>query len=263
MLRWVAATAAVLGTLTACSGSGKVPSATADLTDPNSAVHKALGTMEGLNSYRMIMAFSPEGTDIPAQVDFDRSNYDERITDPSSGEVAELIVSDYLYVRHCSDADHCDAWARSAPLSASPGRSLVRVPSLGGFTTTEPETPAFAAVDLATGWHESGASTATLAGQIDLGKTIAENQIRNAIAAGYTRSEAQQLIADPLAEPSPTGVPQSTIELEFSPDDYPYFKSVRIGVPGDDTNPYFVVSFSRFNDVSVEAPADYTMAPAD
>lgn len=226
-------------------------------------MHKALGAMEGLTSYRMDMAFSPEGTDIPAQVDVDRGNYDERITDPSSGDVAELIVSDYLYVRHCSDADHCDEWARSAPPSASPGKSLVRVPSLGGYTTTEPETLAFAAVDLATGWHQSGGSTATLVGQIDLPQTITENQIRNAIAAGYTRSEAQQLIADPLAEPSPTSVPQSTIELEFSPADYSYFRSVRIDVPGDDANPYFVVSFSRFNDVSVEAPADYTTAPSD
>ncbi len=213
--------------------------------------------MARLNSYHMKLTLSPEGTDVTIPIDYERGKYDEKITDPS-GDSTELNTAGGLFTRNCSNANHCDQWVlrpRNVPslstiTSATPNRYTA--PTLGGLTTVFPETLAFAAVDIAMGWQTKEGSPATLDGQVNLERAIAENRSRVGIPTdtpGYTNG------------PSTTALPLSTIEVQLDGSG-PYYQTVKIYVPGDPNNPYLVVDYSRFNDVSVDAPGNYTIGPS-
>jgi hypothetical protein len=256
MLRWAVATAAIIATVSGCSSSSSGPAITLDVSNPDAAVQRATDAMSHLNSYHMDMTFSPEGTDITVPAEFDRGNYYERISDPEKGESTELILAGGFFTRQCSGQDHCEQWVRTdfdvPSATILPTRSRYAAPTLGGLTTVFPETLALTAVDLASGWQVKEGSADTLVGQVDLSRTIDENRSRNGIPT------------DPgpdVMSSSPVEVPPSTIELHLSTEG-PYFQSVRIGIPGDPADPYFVVEFSRYNDVSVQAPSEYTTGPS-
>lgn len=214
--------------------------------------------MARLNSYHMKLTLSPEGTDITIPIDYERGKYDEKITDPTSGEITELSTAGGLFTRNCSDADHCNQWVLQPPNGPSPSTitaatpNRYAAPTLGGLTTVFPETLAFTAVDIAMGWQTKEGSPATLDGQVDLERAIDENRSRVGIPTdtpGYTN------------EPSTTALPLSTIEVQVDGSGS-YYQTVQIYVPGDPNNPYLVVDFSRFNEVSVTTPGDYTVGPS-
>ncbi|MEO8457584.1 MAG: hypothetical protein ABI559_07225 [Chloroflexota bacterium] len=248
MLRHVAAVAIVAASVSACSTSSS-SSERIDTSDPNTAVRQARESMAGLGSYHMQLTFSPEDNSVTVPVDYDDGDYYEKITDPASGGVTELIMADSLYTRTCDGAT-CEPWIRKDSPVTTAGSPLgtknrYSAPSLGGLTTTFPETLAFTAVEIATGWQALPGSPTILIGQVDLGQAVTENRTR----AGNPPASGQ---------PSDSPLQPSTIELTLS-DSGPYFERVRIDLPGNELDPYFVADFSKINDVSVEAPGEYTI----
>jgi hypothetical protein len=241
--------------MTACSGSSEEPGATIDVSEPTAAVRQASEAMSNLSSYHMELTLSPEGTDIRIPIDYERGKYLEKITDPNSGESTELITAGGLFTRTCQTSDHCEEWVLQPSNGPGPGLIPMTTPSrywaptLGGATTFFPETLAFSAVDLATGWRIKDGSSGLIVGQVDLVAAINENWSRIGIPTDTVTPSS-----------SPTEIPLSTVELQLSGEG-PHFQTVTVYVPGDPNDRYLVVDFSRFNDVSVEAPSDYTTAP--
>lgn len=246
--------AALLLTITACSGSGGELTATIDVTNPGAAVRQASEAMANLDSYHMELTLSPEGTDFTIAIDYERGKYLEKIADPTSNEVTELNTAGGLFIRDCTDPDDCEEWVLQQSNGPSPSSIPMMTPSrywaptLGGLTTFFPETLAFSAVDIATGWRIKDGRT--IVGEVDLDGAINENWSRIGIPTGT-----------PPPSASATDIPPSTVEVQLSTSG-PYFQAVTISVPGDPNDPYLVVKFSRFNDISVEAPSDYTTGPS-
>lgn len=232
------------------------------ISDPDGLVDRSLANMQALESYRMEMAFSPEGVDIPILVDYDRDRYYELITDPSDdGGKTELIAADgYVYVRFCEeDPERCEVWERS--------ESTLPIPSLGGLTTTVPEILALVAVDLASNWHQAstGGSGTTLSGEVNFLLAVEESRRRALLAGGLSEEEVDSSIQDQRDGRDPTEYPLLRVDVTIDRQEQ-FLSLVTLTVPADeeagtDDDVYFYAKYSRLNDVTVEPPTEFETVP--
>jgi hypothetical protein len=260
-------------------------------SDPVAFLERARSTMAGLDSYRQELSLSPEGPAISFQIDYSKpDSYYERLLESPGDANFELIQKDgSLYVRHCRDIPNdCEEWEQSE------ANEYANVPSLGGLTGVAPETLGITSLDLVTDIARveeislGGERVIQLNGAIDLNQLFFKNLLRVTGAAGELLeacSESSTVIigtdgtreasgpttmcktlayADWLREQNdgadPPDTPPSTIRLWISPDDA-LVRQIVITVPGRDKDAYLETKYSRFNDVTIEAPED--AVPAD
>jgi hypothetical protein len=249
-VRYVVTTVLLLTGVVGCSSQDE----DAEVGDPQTLIDDALTNMVALESYRMDMAFSPEGQDIEFFAEYDNGKYYEYLGEPETSNFTELVLADGgLYVRFCED-DECEPWDRH--------EHTVGVPSLGGLTTTAPETMGLAAVQLGREWTVSthSGSSATLKTDVDLAEVIQANQRSVLRDAGFSEEEIEAAIQEQF-ESDVSAEPAVEMRLDVVVDlDEKLIMKVTLTAPeGEDgeTDEYFHTVYSRYNDVSVEVPEEY------
>ncbi len=204
--------------------------------------------MDALTSYRMDITFSPEGDPFATIVDYaDPGDYYYLLL--FEGESLEaIVVGDSAYNRNCSDyPDDCEPW--SLPEERPP------ISSLGGLTTVIPETLPFVilelAVDPAFAGREDidGQPVDHLTASVKLGRSILENKSRELRKVDIEDPEIEDALGNPLV----AFEPDARVDLWVSPNDAVIHR-ILISVPGDPDDPYLDITFSRFNEVVVDAP---------
>ncbi len=242
--------------LLGCSESESNDAAAPEPSDISALIPRSLTAIESLHSYRMEITFSPEGEPLTTIADFAKPgdyHYIFGLSDDPS-EVAELIeVGDLSYSRLCENyPDDCEPW--SLPEERFP------ISSLGGLTTFVPETLGFVTLELATdptfiaNEQFEGQTLFHLKASVNLSRAICENQLRALLAA-----EPQDVEAELASHREECGqlnfeaVPPSAVDVWLFPADF-RIHHLRIGIPGDEMDPYLEVDYSQFNEISIEAP---------
>jgi len=250
--------------------------------DSTDAIERSLAAMEGLTSYRQEFTFRPSGEPVTLLTDYaDPGDYHERLL--ATGNITDtfevILLSDSTYSRSCNDyPDDCEEWEESA------GRPVI--PGAGGFTTVGPETLGLVALEQTESPRAvktdeiEGEALLHLRGSLNIGRTIYENQ-RAALRPGERFSETcrssggtgetsqtvcEDLTIEEYYEREAGGTdfedtPATTIDIWISAQDY-LVRRVVIArgalISGTEEisaeDRYFEVTYSHFNEVSVEAP---------
>lgn len=252
MLRALLLTIIATVSLAACGGGGDddatpMPEPT-PITDPTAAVKAAAFNTARAGSYHMDIAFSPVGEDIPYYVDYDAGDYFERLPATLSPGSEVVYPSDgYTYKRDCTAPDACGAWQRQ------PNRPVI--PSFDGAVNSLPETLGIVAADVGTDWIVAAdGGGVKLAGAVNLNRAIQENQRRAFAVSGYTQEQIEAAIQQLWGDQPEVG--PSLIEVTLTPD-YKWITRVMISVPTQQTDPYFVVQYSEWGEVTVSAPEGF------
>jgi hypothetical protein len=138
-------------------------------------------------------------------------------------------------------------------------------PSLGGLTVSVPETLAFTAIELGTGWAMAtlGSGLQHFVGGVNLGLAVEENMRRAAFAAGFSEEEVEAAIEEQRVdtESTPENAAPSLIDVLVDPDDNRLIRvSFRIPTDSPPGDVNFDVVFSDFNEVTVEVPTEFETA---
>jgi hypothetical protein len=264
------------------SDGGDIPEISSDI-DPGDAIQRALVAMEELTSYRQEFTFRPSGEPVTLLADYaDPGDYHERLLE--TGDITEtfevILVGESTYAKYCDDyPDDCEEWEESA------GRPVI--PGAGGFTTVGPETLGLVALEQVVSPRAikadqiEGEAVLHLRGSLNIARTVYENQ-RRALRPGERFSETCRSSGSTGGTPSQTvcedltieeyyereaggtdfeDVPPTTIDIWISTQDSLVRRVViakGVLLAGTEeippTDRYFEVTYSRFNEVSVEAP---------
>lgn len=211
--------------------------------------------MSELDSYAMVMAYSPIGTPVANYVEYDNGDYFERLpADLSkSGGKEYVYADDHTFQRECTGPDACAQWQRQA--------QRPYIPSLAGTINSIPETLSLVAAELATGWSVVlPANGVKLDGTVDITNAIVENQRRAFTAAGNSPADVEAALAELNKDLPQYG--EGTVEVTLSADYHlithiTIFAPASYTLPGQPPDPYFDVAFSQFNEVKVTAPMDF------
>lgn len=241
--------------LAACSASEQNDVVLPKPSDIPGLIASSLETMDDLDSYSMEITFSPEGEPFTTVADFAEPGdyrYIVRLSDDPN-EVGELIeVGDLSYSRLCHNhPDDCEEWEQSERFP---------VPSLGGLTTFVPETLGFVTLELATdptfiaNEQFEGQTLFHLKASVNLSRAICDNQLRALLAAETQAVEAELAShEEECGQLNFEAVPPSAVDVWLFPTDF-RIHHLRIGVPGDEMDPYLEIDYSRFNEISIEPP---------
>jgi hypothetical protein len=280
--------------VTACSDEETGQREDSGETAPTSSdaariIEESVTAMEALDSYRQHFTFRPEGRTATFLVDYaDPKDWYERYPASESGEAFEIILlGDKGFGRSCEDyPDTCEPW--SGPDERGPGD---KVPGAGGFTTTAPEILGLSALESVRDAAILGSDDDSLIhieGSVKLAKLILDNQLRaygdveeyeehcessgrlsdgSRPTATCTYLSFEEYLEKEHADTDFESEPDSPLHVWIARADFRVHRLV-IGLPGgqlgqepDENERYFEVSYSDFNEVTIEAPEG--AVPAD
>jgi hypothetical protein len=245
------------------SGSGDdVPS---ELSDATAVIEQALHNMEALNSYEQEFAFWPNGYRVPFVVEYqDPADYHEYMLERDEARDTEelILLGDQSFGRYCKKRpDDCEGWKVAEREFSDP-------PGAFHLTTTMPETWGLVAVETAESVKvmelEGGEDPLLrIAGQVNILRTTYVNHSRIYgserivdVDDGFTLEEYYEAYHGGTEFKD---VPTERIDIWLGADDLLVHRII-VEVSGRE-HPYLETRYSRFNEVTIEAPEN--AVPAD